>query len=566
MSQNDGGVPRKTAKQRVGGIPLDYYKQPDRLTRWKIGLSAAAVVVAVGWWASGWALAGRGRGQLRYSHGPVARVHATWDAQCAACHVDFRPISGGASWAGALGVETKAGDAKCMACHAGPPHHDNQVEAEVKSCAGCHRDHRGRDASLVRLPDSDCTSCHAGLASHTKGGQTDYKDVSAFDRDHPEFAVLRDAAKDPGKLKFNHALHMTPGMNPVDKGKPVWLVGQIADKDERERYRLPKQTDNDPVTLDCQSCHQADGGNASAASLARLPASLKSPRGDGAYMMPIVYEKHCAACHALEVPGRKGADGDRRDDPDAAPLKVPHRIQPAELHQELEGLYLARALAEKPEAKGDAEPKGRSVFHRQRALPTKSPDDVERIWRSVQEDVKDAEKVLVVAGEKRTCTECHYFRDKEGKEVAIPGAGTSLSEYKVVPPGVPATWFQHATFDHAAHRAVSCKECHAGAYSAEAKASAASRPSWTQNEEVMLPKVETCKQCHIPTTRTGDMVLGGAGHECTECHTYHHGPGKRADLARGLGAPARDRAEMSLAEFLGGTGTPKPAATAPEAK
>ena len=572
MSQSDGGVPRPTAKQRASGIPLDYYKQPDRLARWKIWLSAAAVIAAVGWWAAGWALGrvgGRDLSRMRYSHGPVARVHATWDAQCEACHVDFRPISGGATWAGALGANTKASDQKCQACHAGPPHHDNQVAAEVKTCAGCHRDHRGVDASLVRLPDSDCTSCHARLASHTEGGKAGYEDVKAFDRtaDHPEFAILRAAAKakDPGKLKFNHALHLTPGLNPG--GKPVWTLGRIADKDERARYRAGQAdpSDNAPVALDCQSCHQTDGGDASAGSLARLPASVRAPRGAGAYMQPIVYEKHCAACHALDVPVRAGGGKDG-DGPRVATVRVPHRLQPAELRQELEGLILARALAADPEAKGRPAPA------RPRPLPSKPAGELKDLWQAVQAEVRAAERLLVLAGDeqaKRTCTECHYYRDKEGHEVAAPGAGTSLADYTVEPPRVPEVWFRHAAFSHAPHRAVSCRECHPGAYpdSPESRTFlqglvASKQPTWKANEAVMLPGIEECRKCHVPSRRVGGMVLGGAGHECVECHTYHAGPGDRDAPARGLGSPARDGAEMTLGQFLDGTGTPKPAARA----
>ena len=36
-------------------------------------------------------------------------------------------------------------------------------------CGGCHRDHQGRDFSLVHLADADCTSCHRDLKTHMNG-------------------------------------------------------------------------------------------------------------------------------------------------------------------------------------------------------------------------------------------------------------------------------------------------------------------------------------------------------------------------------------------------------------
>src|SRR5262245_43997681 len=125
MASPETGKPRETGKQRATRIPLDYYKQADPITRWKLGLSLVALVGALGWWAVG--LAGSGAaGRLSYTHGPVARVHAAWDADCAACHVDFAPISGSASWTRSVGLDAKAGDAKCKTCHTGPPHAASQ--------------------------------------------------------------------------------------------------------------------------------------------------------------------------------------------------------------------------------------------------------------------------------------------------------------------------------------------------------------------------------------------------------------------------------------------------------
>src|SRR3954451_16887790 len=97
MSTHEPGQPlppyvtRETGRQRATRIPLDYFKRPDALTRWKGWLSLLALLVAGGWAVSG--LVRSDQGRLSYSRGPVAAVHAAWDSDCAACHVDFSPMS-----------------------------------------------------------------------------------------------------------------------------------------------------------------------------------------------------------------------------------------------------------------------------------------------------------------------------------------------------------------------------------------------------------------------------------------------------------------------------------------
>src|SRR5690242_17829333 len=83
---------QETGKQRATRIPLDYYKKPNLLERWKTGLALAALVVTCGWLAAG--LLGSDQGRVRYSRGPVASVHAAWEDNCTACHAPFAHISG----------------------------------------------------------------------------------------------------------------------------------------------------------------------------------------------------------------------------------------------------------------------------------------------------------------------------------------------------------------------------------------------------------------------------------------------------------------------------------------
>ena len=198
-------------------IPLDYFKHPNRHEKTKLVLTVVAIV-AVGAWL-GLGVAQPGGGAMRYSHGPMTLGHASFESDCQACHVPFSPISEQNLF---MKHPSKA-DGKCLECHSKSDnlkqmtdvwvvHHANVKPESDRSCAGCHREHQGRDFSLVRLKDSDCTSCHADLKDHMKSGEkptyaNTVKDFAA----HPDFGTRSGGVKNPETLKFNHKLHLSPG-------------------------------------------------------------------------------------------------------------------------------------------------------------------------------------------------------------------------------------------------------------------------------------------------------------------------------------------------------------------
>src|SRR5262245_54461022 len=154
----------ESAKQRARRIPLDYYKRLTGLEAVKWLLTTLASVLAgayVLWTLSGWFVGTAGSAK-QFSPGPVASAHAAWDSDCAACHVpgtnlrhDASAISLVASLAAGWGAADNSRiDAKCQSCHSGAEHHGSQVASEVLSCAGCHHDHRGRNADIVRVADT----------------------------------------------------------------------------------------------------------------------------------------------------------------------------------------------------------------------------------------------------------------------------------------------------------------------------------------------------------------------------------------------------------------------------
>jgi hypothetical protein len=169
-------------------------------------------------------------------------------------------------------------DQNCEHCHIAHSFHEPNV-VSAHSCSACHREHQG-SGLMPRPTDANCLSCHANArvmqaslefakkvspsdfdfrpaqgrvlfkAPRPKRGYTEL--IHSFATDHPEFQVLAEKLKDPDKLKFNHALHLTSANIPPLNGHK----------------------------LDCADCHKPDAA--------------------GVYYLKISYEDNCKACHSLQ--------------------------------------------------------------------------------------------------------------------------------------------------------------------------------------------------------------------------------------------------------------------------
>ncbi len=562
-------VARETGKDRAARIPYNYLGGGDGFVARRVALSAVALCAIAVWVA--WGLVDRDEGRSRLSHGPLTASHAAWDTRCDACHA---PLDlGRAVREGLPRIVSDDGDHRCQSCHMGGAdqmHHAATVTDRVPHCAECHRDHAGREASLVQLPDASCTACHRDLDSAVAPPHRlkFEKSISHFDSDgHPAFLSAR---SDPGRLKFNHALHMTRGLLFTGgSGRPVTFAGLPAA--DHQRYGWRKGVDLGAwVQLDCASCHRLDDrsdvGTKQADILSAGGRPSASPGGGGAYYRPILYERDCAACHPLTIAGGGGERpaarlpalgiGEGAGDRGASGggVVVPHRLQPAELTDLLRTIYLGLFLAEDP---GLAD-NGSSLQN-----PSLRPiEDSTR--RRVAERAESAARTLLGRG-KTKCTECHYYSDPSGREHKEPDGPVVPRDWRVQPTQVPLPWLKHGRFDHASHRAVDCRSCHARAFADHPDASGRGTvkegdvwlrsdrsPTWKSHDEVLVPGIENCKECHAPRGRVGGVPTGGARYDCTECHTYHDGdhPGRgRGSDARGL--PERDRKDIRA--FLLGT-------------
>jgi hypothetical protein len=240
-------------------------------------------------------------------------------------------------------------------------------------------------------------------------------------------------------------------------------------------------------------------------------------------MLPVTYEPHCKACHPLTF------------DPKLPDVQVPHLLQPAQVTRFLWGVYTesaVEAVARKPAGNRPlpGENIGRLEKEERERIKGRAEEGATFLFSREHESL-DRARQFVFEG-RTTCGLCHHYERKPNAKVPE----------KIVPPALPQVWYTHATFNHAAHKAVQCVDCH------DAKTSRVS-------SDVLLPGVENCRTCHAPASgallgkKSNEPRHGGVRHDCVTCHRYHNGDAAEA----GLGAVKRgaDR-RRSLQEFLEG--------------
>ncbi len=367
------------------------------------------------------------------------------------------------------------------------------------------------------MNDRACTRCHEDIAQHSPAGQytlpPDARRVTRFDaQTHPQFTPV---AGNPKHLRFSHQRHLTPGLVSRPDGKDPMTLGRFQkDSAQRKRYGRGQTGDSSLVQLDCASCHQLDGIDFGADGLAGLVHATLPARPGSGYMLPIVYENQCQACHPLyKTPGL-----------------LQHRQTPDEIRAALQRKFAKCALDGSPELLRTPVPP--------QSLPNARLPGSETIKKKIDNKAETAEREIADGA----CGKCHEFKT----------SGQGLQP--VVPPNVPQIWYLHAKFDHRAHRAMNCLECHAIVQYNDVKEA-------ESKYDVQLPSLEVCLRCHSPASTSGSTITGGARFDCVECHRYHNG----AALLAGSGAQAGDPAiKLNQEEFQSGDRQPQVSPGSPQ--
>ena len=437
----------RTTKALARRMDLQYFKQLHPLRRWRMWLSIAIPVVAVVWFFSA-----RATGQKVYSSGQLSAHHAFFGKKCELCHVTQ----------GFFHKEVK--DTACLSCHDAPAHHP-AVVTYTPTCGSCHVEHKASQ-QLAHTADAGCVQCHGDLK--VKSGEVTYqRDVEGFDRHHPEFAALRPGATDPGTVKLNHYAHL------------------------HDKIAGPKGQ-NDMVQMTCTDCHRPASAKASwpyAREVPACPTSTSAPAAEvktasatiednprnvssRAYMLPIKYATQCAGCHYRDL------QFDKRFS-DSAP-----HCQTDVVQKFLVEKY-TQYIAAHPNAMSEPLTVNRVALSSLVQLP--APPKTREEW--IKWQVANADRLLYDKG----CKLCHTMVQGEGP---IPTVAKSA---------IPVRWFQHADFDHDAHRMVKCEGCHTQA------------PSSRKTADILVPSIKTCQSCH----QQGGAAHDAAAGRCSECHEYH---------------------------------------------
>lgn len=334
-------------------------------------------------------------------------------------------------------------DDACLTCHDAPIHQTNQTF--TPACSSCHLEHKGA-LRLAATSDNSCTQCHAHLA--TRSETLHYASaIGNFDKEHPEFAPIARHMPDPGQVRLNHYLHLQPN-----------LIGP----------------QNRRVQMTCDDCHRASDALDAwpyAAATAQVNATpvQKMRAFEYAAMMPIRFSTHCSGCHTLQFDRRFGD------------LQVPHD-RPDVVHAFVASQF-KEYIAKHPAAIHETEPPNRQLPEEMRTRPTARNSDEWVLFRA-----QEAEWLLWA----KTCKQCH----------TLNATGASLPE--VAKSNIPERWLPHAEFDHQAHRAMSCVDCHSKAAESH------------DTTDVLLPSIATCQQCHRESANRDT-----AESRCFECHLYH---------------------------------------------
>ena len=362
----------RTAKKLAQRIDLNYFKRAHGLRRWRFVLSVAVPAAALIWIAS-YAAAGS---RKPYSAGPVSKAHAFTEMKCEVCH------------ARQSAIRAHVPDTACLTCHDAPTHAANQTR--TPACSSCHLEHSGR-VQLARVDDRFCVDCHGDLDTtvHTTSVA---RRVGAFPLDHPEFAPARVGVRDPGGLKFNHAVHL-----------------------KKDGVRGPTGIEH----LECGQCHKPE--------VARTVGRRVLKTG---LMTSPTYADACSRCHPLYFD-------------ELIDASVPHDRQPVVKDFVIQSL--TRYIAQHPDEIG--RPAGI------RRVPLNFPRPPEPPARGAAEWVARRQAADERVLWNKTCAECHQ---PSARDVPKPGweGVPAFEESRITARWMPRASFDHAP--HAAVRCTEC--------------------------------------------------------------------------------------------------------------
>ncbi len=339
-------------------------------------------------------------------------------------------------------------DTACLACHQDMAQHSDDTAMlqhpafAGQQCTDCHREHNGPHSVSAQSPTL-CTDCHANPDKEFAAAKL--QPASSFSTAHPEFAP-RIAAFDIKTGKFSFSKQRQPSAQLRETTNLVY---------PHDVHLNPKGIDSPEgkVVMQCADCHQADSR--------------------GVSFEPVNMEKHCASCHRLDF------------DPDDPDRELPHG-RPEQIQGVVRDYYYAKALQG-----GVMDGSAPAVVQQRRRPGETLPRDSARAaldWADAR-----ARRTMVDVFERRTCHYCHQVQRSDDPAKPWTVAPVNLQEHAL----------DGARFDHGAHKAQPCSDCHGADHS-------------KLSTDVLLPELASCRECHGDTGSDRQVPSG-----CTLCHAFH---------------------------------------------
>ena len=370
---------------------------------------------------------------------------------------------------GPLSSAHQALAADCGVCHQQP-----FVQVRDESCKGCHAelpDHAKSLKVAAQHPFSEqgCTDCHRehngaqGLIPTANAACTVCHAEPSQLPGKPGLPTADFSKAHPAFLLKLARKSAVGAKEPflwteVRQGTPEALVEATGLKFPHDVHLIKKGIDapEGQRILECASCH--------------------APTADRASFLPVTMEAHCSDCHRLDF------------DPQTPQRLLPHGDPDAAV-QSVRDHYARLALA------GGVLTAGAPIVVQERRRPGETLSAARAKAALAWADA-EAQKTLTDVFEKRSCFVCHGVNRLSDDPV----------RWQIAPVAAQKPAFNTMTFPHGAHQTESCSSCHASENS-------------KHSEDVLLPGIETCRDCHGDT---GAMTETAS--PCQACHVYHQHP------------------------------------------
>jgi hypothetical protein len=338
-----------------------------------------------------------------------------------------------------------------------------------------------------RVPDSACLSCHVAPAHHPQES-AEAPTCGSCHVEHTgsmHLAAVADRSctqchaqltSRTGELHVAASIHSFatdhPGFQPLRLASDADRSATFGLKFSHAEHMQHGLTGpNGPTTLQCADCH------APTIELAGFHAGQQ-----GAAMGGVTFEKNCRTCHTLQFDAHIAAEAPHADAATVRAFVTQQITTFAQTH---------------PQAVAD------EIHHWPATTPL--PGEIAMPAPRTQQEwianrIVHSERILW----RQKCGLCHKETGADTFTVDAPLPTIARSAQ-------PQRWFASAVFDHAAHRAVACEECHTQALTS------------TNGDDILLPSIATCRKCHDgATSPQGPAVkIGHAESGCFLCHVYH---------------------------------------------